>query len=153
MPNSVTPSMPENTAMPSVRRISAPAPTASASGNTPRMNAMEVMMIGRKTQPAGFDGGIVRLRTAGGFLLGELDNQNGIFAGQSYQHDEADLHKDVDIHVGQCHADGGTKQAHGNHKNHGQRQAQAFVLCGQNEEHQHHGECKHDDGCITCEDL
>ena len=47
MPNSVTPNMPLNTAVPSVRRISAPAPWASISGTTPRMKANEVMTIGR----------------------------------------------------------------------------------------------------------
>ena len=47
MPNSVTPSMPLKTAVPSVRRISAPAPSASTSGTTPRMKANEVIMIGR----------------------------------------------------------------------------------------------------------
>ena len=47
MPNRVTPSMPLNTAIPSDRRISAPAPAATASGITPMMNANEVIKIGR----------------------------------------------------------------------------------------------------------
>ena len=47
MPNSVTPSMPLNTAVPSERRISAPAPVATTSGTTPRMKANEVIRIGR----------------------------------------------------------------------------------------------------------
>ena len=47
MPNSVTPSIPLNTAVPSVRRISAPAPSDSISGTTPRMNANDVIMMGR----------------------------------------------------------------------------------------------------------
>src|SRR5262249_13748031 len=47
MPNSVTPSIPLNTANPSDRRISAPAPLAIATGTTPRMNAKLVMRIGR----------------------------------------------------------------------------------------------------------
>ena len=47
MPKSVTPSMPLNTAIPSDRRISAPAPAATTSGNTPRMKANEVIRIGR----------------------------------------------------------------------------------------------------------
>ena len=47
MPNSVTPNMPLNTASPSVRRISAPAPWAINSGTTPRMKASEVITIGR----------------------------------------------------------------------------------------------------------
>src|SRR5438552_1848495 len=47
MPKSVTPIMPAKTAVPSVCRISAPAPRASTKGSTPRMKANEVMMIGR----------------------------------------------------------------------------------------------------------
>ena len=47
MPNDVTPSMPLKTAVPRVRRISAPAPLARRSGTTPRMNAIEVITIGR----------------------------------------------------------------------------------------------------------
>ena len=40
--------MPENTAMPMAWRISAPAPCATTSGNTPAMNAMLVIKMGRK---------------------------------------------------------------------------------------------------------
>ena len=47
MPKSVTPTMPLNTAIPSDRRISAPAPEATASGITPMMKASEVIRIGR----------------------------------------------------------------------------------------------------------
>ena len=39
--------MPAKTAVPSVRRISAPAPWAITNGNTPRMNAKDVITIGR----------------------------------------------------------------------------------------------------------
>src|SRR5919201_893264 len=47
MPKSVTPIIPAKTAVPRVRRISAPAPWAITSGSTPRMNANDVMTIGR----------------------------------------------------------------------------------------------------------
>ena len=47
IPNSVTPTMPLNTAIPSDRRISEPAPEATASGITPMMKANEVIRIGR----------------------------------------------------------------------------------------------------------
>ena len=48
IPNAVTPSMPLKTAVPRVRRISAPAPWAINRGSEPRMNAAEVITIGRK---------------------------------------------------------------------------------------------------------
>ena len=47
MPNSVTPSIPLKTAVPSDLRISAPAPDAVNSGTTPRMKANDVIKIGR----------------------------------------------------------------------------------------------------------
>src|SRR5438552_2359491 len=46
MPNTVTPSMPLNTAVPSALRISAPAPVPTRSGTTPRMNAKRVIRTG-----------------------------------------------------------------------------------------------------------
>ena len=51
-PNVVTPIMPENTAVPSVWRGSAPAPTAQTSGTTPKMKASEVIRIGRSRSRA-----------------------------------------------------------------------------------------------------
>ena len=47
MPKKVTPSMPENTAMPIARRISLPAPLPRISGITPAQNAIDVIRIGR----------------------------------------------------------------------------------------------------------
>ena len=57
-PNSVTPSMPLNTAVPSVCRISAPAPRAIISGTTPRMNAHAGHHDRPQPQPAGFERGL-----------------------------------------------------------------------------------------------
>ena len=47
MPNSVTPSIPLKTAVPSERRISAPATEANTSGRTPKTKANDVIRIGR----------------------------------------------------------------------------------------------------------
>src|SRR5215467_7819793 len=47
-PKQVTPNIPNNTAVPSDCRISAPAPVATASGATPKMKAREVIRIGRR---------------------------------------------------------------------------------------------------------
>ena len=40
--------IPPNTVNPMVRRATAPAPVANTNGNTPNINASEVMMMGRK---------------------------------------------------------------------------------------------------------
>ena len=96
--------MPAKTAVPSVRRISAPAPCEITSGNTPRMKANEVMMIGRNRTRGGFHGGVEQRRP---FLLpvaGKFDDQNRVLARQSDQHDEADLHENIDVHPGHRHA-------------------------------------------------
>src|SRR5438067_4153356 len=60
MPNSVTPSIPENTAVPSDLRISAPAPEATHNGTTPRMNANDVIRIGLRRS---FDASLVASNT------------------------------------------------------------------------------------------
>jgi hypothetical protein len=44
--------MPPKTAVPSARRLAAPAPPATTSGETPRMNANDVIRIGRKRRRA-----------------------------------------------------------------------------------------------------
>ena len=48
----MTPIIPKSTAVPRDWRISAPAPLATASGNTPRMKAKEVIRIGRRRMRA-----------------------------------------------------------------------------------------------------
>ena len=96
MPNSVTPSMPLNTAVPSDRRISAPAPAATTSGTTPRMNANEVIRIGRSRSRDASSVASNRGRPSWCSLLGELDDQDRVLARQADQHDQADLHEDVD---------------------------------------------------------
>jgi hypothetical protein len=52
MPSSVAALMPEITAVPSTRRACAPAPAADHSGTQPRMNANDVIKIGRRRSRA-----------------------------------------------------------------------------------------------------
>ena len=111
MPNSVTPSMPLNTAMPSDRRISAPAPAATISGTTPKMNANDVIKIGRSRSR---DASSSRLEARLAFLVqlpGELDDQDRVLARQPDEHDQADLHEDVHIAIRRQHAGHRTQQA------------------------------------------
>ena len=79
---------------PSRWRTSAPAPVASTSGNTPMMNAMDVITIGRKRSR--------RLRAppppvapCSCRCLRELDDQDGVLAREADEHEEADLREDV----------------------------------------------------------
>ena len=72
--------MPLNTAMPIERRAFAPAPVASTSGTTPRINANEVIRIGRKRSRAAVTAASARvagwipttLGVLGGLLIGGL---------------------------------------------------------------------------------
>ena len=52
MPNTEAAIMPPNTGVPTARRLSAPAPSATTSGSRPRMKAKLVMITGRKRNRA-----------------------------------------------------------------------------------------------------
>ena len=97
MPKRVTPSMPLNTAVPRVRRISAPAPRAINSGS----DAEDERRRGHDDRPqaelAGRQGGLASRRAFLALVLGELHDEDGILAGQPHQHHEADLREDVDV--------------------------------------------------------
>ena len=94
--------MPENTAVPSDWRISAPGPVAIISGTTPRMKAKAVIRIGRSrsrqaSTAASTADGAALLR-----LPGELDDQDGVLGGKADQHDQADLHQDIVVEPAQA---------------------------------------------------
>ena len=55
-------------------------------------------------------------------ITGELDDEDSVLGGQAYQHHEADLHEDVDVHPGQRDARQGAQQTHGHDQNDRQRQ-------------------------------
>ena len=91
--------MPANTAVPSDWRISAPAPVATTSGATPRMNANDVIRIGRSRVRAARTAASPAACTLLLRLARELDDQDRVLGGQTDQHDEADLRQDVDRHA------------------------------------------------------
>ena len=94
----VTPSMPQNTAVPSDWRISAPAPVAIISGSTPRMKAKDVIRIGRKPHARGLGRRLEAVLAVLLVLPRELDDQDRVLGRQADQHDEADLGQDVHVH-------------------------------------------------------
>src|SRR6266568_4329451 len=69
-------------------------------------------------------------------LFGELDDENRVLAGETDQHDEADLGEDVVIHVPQPDAGDGAEQAHRHDEDDSQWQTPAFVLRGEGEEYE-----------------
>ena len=104
-PNSVTPSMPNNTATPTACRISDPDPVDTTSGSTPRMKANDVIRIGRSrsrqaSMTASRRGSALELDVAR-----ELDDQDGVLGGEPHQHHETDLGEDIDVLPHDAHAE------------------------------------------------
>ena len=97
MPNSVTPSIPLNTAIPSDRRISAPAPLATHQRNDAENERERSHQDRPQAKPRGFLRRVEHRFPLAVQLLGELDDQNRILASQADQHDQSDLHEDIDV--------------------------------------------------------
>ena len=148
-PKMVTPSIPLKTVVPSVRRISAPAP----GGQDQRDDAEDEGQRRHHDRPEPQLAG-VECRLMGGFALlaldlGELDDQDRVLARQTHQHHEADLREDIDVLRKQIHADDRAEQTHRHHENHRQRHRPAFVLCRQYKEDHHDGEPENDHGGVA----
>ena len=88
-------SMPPATDVPTELRAPAPAPVATASGSTPRMNANDVMRIGRSRMRAASTAASTIDMPLLAQLLGELDDQDRVLGREADEHDEADLAEDV----------------------------------------------------------
>ena len=106
--------MPPKTVVPTERRLMRPAPCARTSGRTPRMKASEVIRIGRRRISGGFDGGVEDAEAFFAQLLGELDDQDRVLAGEADQHDQADLAVDVVFLAAQSLRADGAEQRHRN---------------------------------------
>ena len=121
----VAASMPPMTPVPIECRAPAPAPVEIASGSTPRMNASDVIRIGRKRSRAA---SIAAADARHPFLVlehRELDDQDRVLRGEAEQRHEADLEVDV---VGEAaQPDGGERaeRAERQREQHRQRQRPA----------------------------
>ena len=83
--------MPPATAVPTEWRASRPAPLANTSGMTPRMNASDVIRIGRSRMRAASTAASAIVSPRCAQLLGELDDQNAVLRRQADQHHQPDL--------------------------------------------------------------
>jgi hypothetical protein len=77
------------TPVPIARWLAEPAPLASTSGNTPRMKAIEVMMMGRKRRWAASSTASTSACAPGLQVLGELDDQHRVLGAQADDGDQA----------------------------------------------------------------
>src|SRR5262249_41998388 len=116
-PKKVTPSIPKKTAVPRAWSISAPAPFAITSGNTPRMKAKEVIRIGRKPQPGRLGRRLQSPATGLHLLSRKLNNQNRILTGKADQHDESDLRENIVVLSSRVNSDHRRQQTHGHDQN------------------------------------
>jgi hypothetical protein len=108
------------------------------------MNENEVIRIGAKPRACG-----VHRCLTGGYavfflLTRELDNQNGVFGGQTDKNDKADLRQDVDGHAPREQPCDGREKAHRHDQNDRQRELPALVLRYQNQKHEESG-CTEDE--------
>mgnify|MGYP007026932923 CR=1 FL=1 len=87
-----------------------------------------------QTQSAGLHSGFDAVHAFILKLLGELDDEDGVFGCEADKHDEADLREDVVVEPAQPHAADGGKQAHGHDQNDGDGHAPAFILRGEHKE-------------------
>ena len=92
----MTPSIPNNTAVPNDWRISAPAPVATARGATPKMKENEVIRIGRSRVRAACTAASPGITLPSSFWRANSTIRIAFFRGQTDKNDEADLRQDVD---------------------------------------------------------
>jgi len=85
--------------------------------------------------------------------LGELDDEDGVLARETDEHDEADLGEDVVVTSLDEDAEHGAEQAHGNDEDDGQRKGEAFVLGSEDEEGEQDAQGKHIDGGVAGDAL
>ena len=88
--------MPPITAVPIIWRATEPAPVAIHSGTQPRINAKDVIKIGRRRNPGSLERGIGQWLSLLVLILGKLDDQNRILGGQTDEHHQPDLR----VHIG-----------------------------------------------------
>ena len=85
--------------------------------------------------------------------LREFDDQNSVLAREADQDDKADLGENVVIAAADPDASDGEQQAHGYDQDDRERQAETFVLGGQDEEDQQDAERINVNGGITGQHL
>jgi hypothetical protein len=128
--------MPAKTAVPS----DAAHLGAGALGDHQRHHAEDESERGHQdrpqTQAARLDGRLVARLSLAVQLLGELDDEDRVFARQADQHHQANLHEDIDGLVREQHADDRAEQTQRHDQDDRQRQRPAFVQRRQRQKHE-----------------
>ena len=138
--------MPPMMVVPTERRPAAPAPEAMASGITPRMKANDVIRMGRRRSSAASMAASTMERPLRAELLGELDDQDGVFGGESDEHDETDLAVDVVGVAAQGYGEQRAEHGHGHGQQDDEGQREALIESGEGEIDDENAEAEDDDG-------
>jgi hypothetical protein len=83
----------------------------------------------------------------------ELDDQDRVLAREPHQHEQRDLREDVVVAAGEPHPGDREQQAHRHDQDDRERQLEALVLRGQDEEHEQHAQREHEQRGVAGEDL
>ena len=95
MPIELAASMPPMTVVPMICRATDPAPLAVQSGTQPRMNANDVIRIGRSRSRAPSSAASTSGVPFSNSLLGEFHDQDRVLRRQADEHHQPDLRVDV----------------------------------------------------------
>ena len=107
------------------------------------------MRIGRSRMRQASIAAATRSLPSGLLIFGELDDEDGVLAGEADQHHEADLGQDIVVHAAQPDPGDGAEQTQGHDQNDGQRQHPAFVLRRKHQEDEQHADGK-DEAARRC---
>ena len=107
-----------------------------------------------QSEAAGFDGsGEAILAVAILDLFRELDDEDGVFAGEADEHDKADLREDVVLHRAQPDAADRAEQTHRDDEDDRERQRPAFVERREEKEDEENAERENVDRAVAGELL
>ena len=138
--------MPPMMVVPTERRPAAPAPEAMARGMNAEDEGERGHEDGAQAKLGGFDGGVDDGAALGAQLLGELDDEDGVFGGETDEHDEADLAVDVVGEAAQGYGEQRAEDGHGHGEQDDEGQREALVECGEGEIDDEDAEAEDDDG-------
>jgi hypothetical protein len=145
MPMNDANSMPPNTGVPTPRRASWEAPSATTSGKRPKMKGKRRHHDRTEAQPRPFDRGLEQGNALLTPLLGKLDDQNAVLGRETDQHHHADLGIKIEGEAAEhdCHAR--PQHGDGDREQHGHRNRPALVEGDQEEVGEQHR--KPEDDC------
>ena len=141
----MTPIIPANTTTPSACRISAPAPRRQHQRHHARDERDRGHQDRAQSQASGLEhGGLVASSPRSSCrCLANSTIRIAFLRRKTHEHHQTHLREDVVVSVREQHARDRGQQRHRHDQHDGERQAQAFVLGGQHEEHEHHAQREH----------